>query len=51
MANDRHILNTRMIVNIHQYFTLWHEDAKRQEAITKNRGGSTKKKKLQKGIF
>jgi len=49
MANDTHILNTWMIVNIHQYFTLLHDDANRQEAITKNRDGSTKK--LQKGIF
>jgi len=43
VANDTHILNTWMIVNIHQYFTLLHDDANRQEAITKNRDGSTKK--------
>jgi len=49
MAKDTHILNTWMIVNIHQYFTLLHDDANRQEEITKNGDGSTYK--LQKGIF
>jgi hypothetical protein len=49
MPNDMLIRNTWMIVNIHQYFTLLHDDANRQEAIMKNHGESTMK--LPKGIF